>query len=222
MDERIEENLRLLVERTTQKAAIEEWKTVSEQQRVPLYNYRYDHIKEVVDLAKYLATDTKANMDVVILAAWLHDLSKPGIGGISAEHHGVASAELAERILPKEGIDTKTVALVCDTIKKHVGLTIKEPLEPIEAQIIWEADKLMKLGVIGVFQQLLNLVIIKPGQGLQDISNGLKEFLPLAEKIAACAVTVKGKAVAKERLKRVYIISEMLESELDPITTRRE
>jgi hypothetical protein len=105
---------------------------------------------------------------------------------------------------------------VCDVIKKHVGLTIKKPLEPIEAQILWEADKMMKLGTIGVFQQLLNLVIIKPGQNLQDISKGLKEFLPLAEKIAACVVTEKGKTIAEERLKRVYLLSEMLEAELNP------
>ena len=145
MKENIEKNLRKVVEVTTRKAAIEEWSTAADKQKVPLYNYRFDHIKEVVDLAKYIGAGTRANMDVVILAAWLHDIAKPGVGGIPAQHHGIASAELAEEILLEEGIDHETITQVSDVIRKHVGLTIKETLEPIEAQVLWEADKILKL-----------------------------------------------------------------------------
>ncbi|MFW9964800.1 MAG: hypothetical protein ACFFCX_14625 [Candidatus Sifarchaeia archaeon] len=46
MNEDIEKNLRKVVEASTRKAAIEEWKTASDNQLTPLYNYRLDHIEE--------------------------------------------------------------------------------------------------------------------------------------------------------------------------------
>ena len=215
MKDNIEKNLEKVVEVTTRKAAIEEWKVASEKQKVPLYNYRFDHIKEVVDLARYIASGTEADIDVIILAAWLHDVAKPGVGGISAEHHGIASAEIAEEILLEEGIDHETIVQVSDVIRKHVGLTIKETLEPIEAQILWEADKILKLGIVGLLQYVLNAVRIFPGQGLEDISTKLREFLPLAKELANCVVTERGKEIATERLQQLHILSEMLDSELN-------
>ncbi|TFG26193.1 HD domain-containing protein [Candidatus Thorarchaeota archaeon] len=216
MKDNIEKNLEKVVEITTRKAAKEEWKIASEKQRVPLYNYRFDHIKEVVNLAKYIAIGTEANMDVIILAAWLHDVAKPGIGGISAEHHGIASAEIAEEILLEEGIDLEMIAQVSDVIRKHVGLTIKETLEPIEAQILWEADKILKLGIVGVLQYVLNGVRIFPGQDLEEIGVKLREFLPLAQDLANCVVTERGREIATQRLERLQILSQMLDSELNP------
>ena len=216
MKKDIEDRLEKIVEVSTRKAAIDEWRSASEKQKVPLYNYRYDHIKEVVDLAKFIASGTDANPDVIMLASWLHDLAKPGIGGISAEQHGIASAELAEEILPQEDVDFELIAQVSDVIKKHVGLTIKEPLQPIEAQILWEADKILKLGIIGLLQYTLNGVRIFPGQSLMEISERMHEFLPLAEDIAGCVVTEKGKTIAKERLQRLYLLLELLDSELNP------
>lgn len=214
MNENIEKNLRKIVEVSTRKAAIEEWSTASEKQFVPLYNYRLDHIEEVVELASHIGSATDANMEVVILAAWLHDLAKPGIDGIPAQHHGVASAELAEHILPEQGIDPETIVQVSDVIRKHVGLTIKEPLEPIEAQVLWEADKILKLGMIGLLQYVLNGIRITPGQNLHDIAEKLRKFLPLAGDIAGSVVTEKGKEIAAERLRNLHQLVDMLDSEL--------
>ncbi|TFG34237.1 HD domain-containing protein [Candidatus Thorarchaeota archaeon] len=216
MIENIEKNLRKIVEVSTRKAAIEEWRDASEKQNVPLYNYRFDHVEEVVDLAKYIASDTEANMEVVILAAWLHDLAKPGIGGISAQNHGIVSANLAEEILLRENIDPAITIQVSDVIRKHVGLTIEEPLKPIEAQVLWEADKLLKLGLVGLLQYVLNGIRITPGQNLREIANNLREFLTLAECIAGCVVTEKGRTIAENRLQRLQLLSEMLDSELNP------
>jgi len=216
MKDNIEKNLRKVVEITTRKAAIKEWSTAADKQMVPLYNYRFDHIKEVVDLAKYIGAGTKANMEVVVLAAWLHDIAKPGVCGIPAQHHGIASAELAEEILLEEGIDHETITQVSDVIRKHVGLTIKETLKPIEAQVLWEADKILKLGLVGLIQYVLNGVRIFPDQNLSDIGLKLREFLPLAANLADCVVTERGKEVASERLQRLHLLADMLDSELSP------
>ena len=214
MTDEIERKLREIVVTSTRKAAIEEWRDAAENQRVPLYNYRLDHIDEVVDLAKELAAGTNANLEVIVISAWLHDLAKPGVGGIPAKHHGVVSAEMATEILAAEKVDRKVIDQVVDVIEKHVGLTIKEPLEPIEAQILWEADKIMKLGMIGFIQGLLNGIRLFPGRSMTEIAGGLNEFIPLATEITQCMVTKRGKELAKERLNTFKVLTQYLDDEL--------
>jgi len=214
----IEQRLRKIVEVSTRKAAIAEWHEATKNQKVPLYNYRLDHIEEVVVLAKHIAEGTDADIEVITLAAWLHDLAKPGVGGISAQQHGKVSAEMAEEILSQEKIDRKTIERVSDAIRKHVGLTLKQPLEPVEAQILWEADKILKLGMIGLLQYVLNGVRIFPGSSLERIADEIHNFLNLATNIADCIITARGKAIAQERLKTLYFVSETLHSELNPET----
>ncbi len=211
----IEQRLRKIVEVTTKKEAINEWKKSAQDQKVPLYNYRADHIDEVVALSKHLAEGTNADMDVITLAAWLHDLDKPGVGGIPTQHHGIVSAEMAEEILTQEEINPATIAKVSDVIRKHVGLTLDEPLEPIEAQIIWEADKILKLGVIGWIQGILNGIRLFPGRSIKQIANDHREFLLLAESIVNCVATDKGRTIAQQRLRTLQILSETLDRELE-------
>ena len=215
MTRNIESVLRNIVHSSTKKAAINEWKEASEGQEVPLYNYRMDHIEQVVQMSKHLAEGTDANLDVIHLAAWLHDLAKPGVGGISAERHGIVSAELAEDILSQEGISVEVIEQVSDAIRKHVGLTIEKPLEPIEAQIIWEADKILKLGMIGLLQYVLNGVRFNPGRSLKDIADDLSKFLSLAERIAQCMVTNRGRELARHRLETLTSVVRNLEGELN-------
>lgn len=210
----IEERLRNIIEVTTRKAAINEWREAAENQKQPLYNYRRDHIEEVVVLAKYIASGLDVDMDVITLSAWLHDLAKPGVGGISAQHHGIASAELAEEILAKENINPEKIYIVTDVIKKHVGLTLKKPLEPLEAQILWEADKILKLGMTGFIQYILNGIRIEPGKSLEQIGESLSNFLPLASDITKCMVTERGTKLAQLRLNTLREMSRYLDDEL--------
>lgn len=212
----IEHRLRKIVEVSTRKAAITEWNEAVSNHKVPLYNYRLDHIDEVVILAKHLAEGSDADMEVITLSAWLHDLAKPGVRGIPSQHHGIASAEMAEEILTQEKIDRKTIESVSDVIRKHVGLTLKQPLEPFEAQILWEADKILKLGMIGFLQGILNGVRIFPGRSMKKVADGIREFLNLAADIAECMVTERGKAIAQERLKTLHFVSKTLDLELNP------
>jgi uncharacterized protein len=214
MKQNMEEQIRKVVLSTTAAAAIDEWKVSSANQKEPLYNYRGDHIEQVVQLAKYLAFETSADYEVVTLAAWFHDFAKPGLGGVVIQNHGVASAKLAEKWLIEKGYDTLIVEKVCDAIRKHVGLTLEKPLEPIEAQILWEADKIHKLGLVGLLQYILNGIRIQPGNSLMDFHSKLVEFLPLASKIAKSAVTEKGKVLAYERLRTLQDFTRILGTEL--------
>ncbi|MFN8498373.1 MAG: HD domain-containing protein [Anaerolineae bacterium] len=104
------------------------------------FNYRWEHVRAVVKLAGWLARALDADADVVEAAAWLHDVRK------SAPEHALAGAREARRILADTDLPREQIAQVADAIEKHEGLFRETPVEPLEAAILWDADKLSKLG----------------------------------------------------------------------------
>ncbi len=114
MKESLEERLRELVRREADVESKNEWKEISIDREKPLFNYRYDHVCHVVGLSQHLATLVAADLEVVTLAAWLHDISKPGVGGVN--NHGKRGAERAREILEREGIEKQVIDRVCEVI----------------------------------------------------------------------------------------------------------
>jgi len=212
MKDGLEEKLKQLVVSRTSTASREEWLKAQQESEVPLFNYRYSHVSQVVAVAKDLAKAPGADMDIVTTAAWLHDFAKPGMSEVPG--HGETSAKDAREILLKEGIDPDTVERICDTIRKHVGLTLDSPLEPLEAQILWEADKLVKLGVTVLAHTIVYMQKARPGFSLKDLADELRDYLDLAERIAASMNTERAQELARIRLDTMRSISELLDSEL--------
>jgi uncharacterized protein len=108
------------------------------------FNHRWEHVQRVVQMALWLADKTGADRDSVEAAAWLHDICK------SEPNHGKAGAVMAQTILRKTDFPPGKIAVVVDAIARHVGLTRTPdaaPMEPLEAAVLWDADKLTKLGV---------------------------------------------------------------------------
>lgn len=207
-----EKTLESIVEEKTRFCAIQEWQEAQKTSELPLYDYRLDHVRQVVGLVKKIGRTVDAEMEVLTLAAWLHDIAKPGIGGV--HDHGQESARMASTILTELGVSNVTTEKVMDVISKHVGLTLEHPLEPIEAQVLWEADKLDKLGIAGLLHFVLNGILIKPGMDSNAIALEVRSWLPLAEKIAASMNIEMSKRIAAERLQHLRTVSDYLTKEL--------
>ena len=105
------------------------------------FNYRWEHVQAVVPLAVRLAELTGADPEIAEASAWLHDIAKS-----YSKNHGRDGAIAARQILAQTDFPPKKIAAVADAIAKHVGLTTTEPVEPLEAAVLWDADKLSKLG----------------------------------------------------------------------------
>jgi uncharacterized protein len=117
------------------------------------YNYRWEHVQAVVRLAVRLAALTGADAEIVEAAAWLHDVAKA-----EDADHGREGARAARRILAETDFSPAKIAAVTHAITEHVGLWRKTPVEPLEAAILWDADKLSKLGATAVLHFTGNLV----------------------------------------------------------------
>jgi uncharacterized protein len=93
-------------------------------------------------------------------AAWLHDVAKSqpaeptGAGHGQRRDHGRDGAIAARRILAESNFPPDKIDRVADAIAKHVGLSHDEPIEPLEAAVLWDADKLSKLGATIVLHGL--------------------------------------------------------------------
>jgi len=208
----LESRLEEIVRTSTEEAAINEWSTIQAKSELAVYNYRLDHVQQVVAVAKHIAQEIGADMEVVIIASWLHDIAKPGMGGV--KDHGGIGAKIASEILTDLAIEEEVIERVCDAIEKHVGLTLNEPVQPLEAQVLWDADKIVKLGAVALVQYLTDRVRIHPGELMSQISKELNEFIPLGEKIAESMNTEPGRMIAKKRLETFRQFAETLQKEI--------
>ncbi len=114
--------------------------------RKPAFNYRWEHVTVVVTLANRLAELTGADRDVVEAAAWLHDVRKE-----AKEKHPQEGAKFARKFLPKTDFPPQKIEQVARAIEDHMGLWLEKPLTNLESQVLWDADKLAKIGLTAVF-----------------------------------------------------------------------
>ncbi len=208
----LERTIEDYVQKKTSDAARENWEMAVTAGKEAPFNYRLDHVRRVVDLARRIGESEGVDSQVLTLSAWLHDISKPGLN--SRGKHGEKSAEIAAQILDEHQVPMEKIGLVQDTITKHVGLTLDRPLDTAEARALWDADKLVKLGAIGIIHYTLNSLILEPGQSSHDFCNAFEEFLPLAERIAESMNTEIGRRLASERLETLRGFIHDLQREL--------
>lgn len=110
------------------------------------FNYRWEHVITVVHLAIRLAELTGADLEVVEAAAWLHDIRKE-----TGSRHPAEGAAYARRFLPQTDFPPQKIERVAYAIEMHMGLWRDEPLTDLEAMVLWDADKLAKIGLTAVF-----------------------------------------------------------------------
>ncbi len=111
------------------------------------FNYRWEHVQAVVRLALWLAYQLGGDIEIIEAAAWLHDVRK------GVPQHALHGAEAAAQILPTTNFPAHKIAAVAAAIRQHEGLfrpPNAAPLQPLETAILWDADKLSKIGVQAV------------------------------------------------------------------------
>ncbi len=111
----------------------------------------FDHILRVYHMAEHLASAENADLEIVRAAALLHDAqgSNPTNQARRASHQH-ASAEFAAEILSAEGWEVSRIEAVQHCIRAHRFRDNAEPPQTLEAQIIFDADKLDAIGAVGI------------------------------------------------------------------------
>lgn len=109
----------------------------------------FDHVLRVTRLAEWIAQQEGANAVVVRLAALCHDLPVPTTGENRRGHH-LAAATAAQELLTARGCPAAWVAQVVHCIEAHRFRDQTIQPQTLEAQCLYDADKLDSIGAIGV------------------------------------------------------------------------
>lgn len=173
------------------------------------FNYRWEHVTAVVALAVKLAELTKADTEVVEAAAWLHDIRKE-----KKQAHPEAGAKFAREFLPKTNFPKKKIEAVAQAIEQHMGLWRDKPLTNLEAQVLWDADKLAKLGLTAVFHWTGWQLAGEKSAALTDIIARGRDADWMTKTLASFHTKPARKA-AKKRFKAYWKTWEKLENELN-------
>ena len=170
-----------------------------------LFNYRWEHLQSVDRLCDWLGRELGADMEVLTAAVWLHDAVKSHTPELPEVTDADAAAEEARRILLSTDFPRSKVDAVCTAIRLHEGLYKDYRIEQTEAAILWDADKLSKLGAI----HLVHNLCIRPAfdpvfQGRPTdtdlVLHSEEGWLEIGQKIVASMNTDPGRQEAERRL----------------------
>ena len=109
----------------------------------------YYHIAAVVKNAEILAVKYGADKEVVMIAAWLHDIASITDYSLYDLHH-IHGAEMASDILKKYNYDSKKIYLVQECIRNHRG-SISSIKNTPEELCVADADAISHLDNIPVY-----------------------------------------------------------------------
>ena len=175
----------------------------------------FEHVLRVYRTAECLAEVEGADPEVVRAAALLHDACGSAPGGEygqRAEHH-LASAEFAGQVLTEKGWPPEKIQAVQHCIRAHRFRGQDEAPLTLEAQVLFDADKLDVLGAIGAARtiayaaldgqptyaepspQFLQTGVRAPGEP----HSSYHEFLFKLRHVKSRLFTASGKALAEAR-----------------------
>jgi len=106
----------------------------------------FDHVLRVLALAERIGRAEGADLEIVRTAALLHDVGREQAEAVRLDHAAFA-ADRAREILT--GRPPAKVEAVAHAIAAHRFRTGPEP-QTLEAQVLFDADKLDAIGAIGV------------------------------------------------------------------------
>lgn len=129
----------------------EEIKKMVEEELKECSGHNFDHVMRVLNMAMHLAEGEKVDLEIIKIAALLHDVGgkKETNDPTGKTDHAVEGAKIARPILEKLGFSADRVNHICDCIISHRYKTENQP-KTLEAKILFDADKLDAAGAIGL------------------------------------------------------------------------
>jgi uncharacterized protein len=128
-------------------------KFVKSECKKPSSKYGYEpfsfHFKPMTEYAEKLTDQLGGDKEIVLIAAWLHDIGSIIYG---REDHHITGAKIAEKKLKELGYPDKKIKLVKKCILNHRGSKHNER-KSLEEKIIAEADVMSNFdNIAGIFK----------------------------------------------------------------------
>ena len=185
--------------------------------------HSFEHVLRVKAMAERIGRVEGADLEIIEAAAYLHDSrgASPAEGGKERKEHHITSAEFAGEILASKGWSQERIEAVQHCIRAHRFRHNGERPESLEAQCLFDADKLDVLGAVGAARTIAYAVLAgqpvyaQPSQKFLETGekepgephSSYHEYLFKLRKVKDQLFTRTGRAIAQERhlfLERFY------------------
>jgi uncharacterized protein len=174
--------------------------------------YRFNHIRNVVELASKIAREEGANDDVTRVAALFHDIAKLEV---DQDVHAEEGARIAREYLTTQcDYPQSFVDQVCDAVTDHSYQDDLTDL-PLETQCLIEADILDKVGANGAALMLLRMGY--ESRTHMDAAEMVGRVLERGVDAKERVESQTAQDIAHRRLKRVLWFREWLADEVADI-----
>jgi len=137
-----------------------------------------DHVLRVLGRCIRLGEKLDADLEVLVAAVYLHDL---GRHYIDDKAHGALSSVKAEPVLERINFPQEKKGAVLHAIRVHDVSATPEDRTTLESKILYDADKIDTLGVMGVMRCILHFYGKKPIDYILDDIDARWEGLALPE-----------------------------------------
>lgn len=176
-----------------------------------------EHIKRVVNTAKQLAVIEKADLNVVIPAAWLHDIVAVAKDDPRRSMASKLAAQKAIELLSEMSYPQQYLKQIYHAIEAH-SFSANITTTTQEARVVQDADRLDALGAIGVARCfMVNGQLMRPLYNVEDPFCELREpndqlfcIDHFYKKLFKLPDTMSTQAGKKEGAKRVEFMKSFL------------
>ncbi len=118
-------------------------------------SHDWSHTERVYNLCMHIGKKENADLDILALAAFLHDIGRGEQDRTNGKVcHAAQGALLARELLDRYNLDEKTIEKIIHCIESHRFRSSTVP-RTLEAQVLYDADKLDSIGAIGIGRAFL-------------------------------------------------------------------
>ncbi len=173
-------------------------------------SHDWEHTQRVYNLCMHIGRAEGADMEVLEIAAFLHDVGRPyeheTKGGVC---HAEKGAHMAYELLAEYPISDEQRANIVHCIQTHRFRGNNRP-ETLEARVLFDADKLDAIGAVGVARAYLfagevGAKLHNPDVEPQDAApyseedTGYREYKLKLSRVKDRMLTSEGRRMAQER-----------------------
>lgn len=191
---------------------------------VPDAAHDTSHIHRVVANARWLATAEKANLDIVLPAAWLHDCVTIPKNSPQRPYASRLAAETATHFLHTIHYPATLIPAIQHAIEAH-SFSAQIPPQTLEAQVVQDADRLDALGAIGIARTLMlggamQRPLYDPSEPFplhrqpDDLTSTIDHFYTKLLKLAETMQTENGRLLAHQRTQFMHQFLAQLQREI--------
>ena len=167
-----------------------------------------DHAERVRQIAEDIGQREGADLDILRVAALLHDIGVP----INKERHYEIGALLAQGILLQLGFTGDEIEPIAHAIEAHSRYGGPDP-QTLEGRILQDADAVEYVGATGLARAIVRG--LESGAYSGDLSELPALIDGLIERVDGTLHTERGQALVRDRIAYLRAFQERLKAEIE-------